>query len=329
MKVIAVSSAKGGVGKSTICVHLAVAAEAAGLATAIFDLDPQASVALWSDHRDEPIPAVVAAQAPRLPGLLKQARDRGADVVLLDTPPHASGVSADACALADVVLVPCRPSAFDLDSVGASIRVATTAKKPVWVVINAAPTQGTEVAETRDALQAAGVTVAPTVIHQRKAFSARAHEGRTALEFEPGGKAAREIEDLLSWLSGVTGFLLDRGTEVDSEDVSGVASKPATPAPSVPATKGPVNGGSRVAGAASSKGPRDTGTKKPRSRATAVACSLGPPAARYAATKVPRDLGGPRGRDAGGVVAEEHGNAVHSEAATSKASYPGRKGVAQ
>ncbi len=73
MKTLAIVSRKGGAGKTTIAVHLAVAAEAAGLTTVIFDLDPQASAALWSDHRGQPIPAVVPAQAPRLHGLLAQA----------------------------------------------------------------------------------------------------------------------------------------------------------------------------------------------------------------------------------------------------------------
>ena len=201
MKVVSLSSRKGGAGKSTICVHLAVAAEAIGLRTAIFDLDPQASAALWADHRGEVIPAVVPAQAPRLKSLLQQAVDGGADLVLLDTPPHADGVSADAGAVADVILIPCRPSAFDLDAIGATVRLAQASKKPCWVIINAAPTQGSEVTETRLALESAGVPVSPVVIHQRKAFSARAHQGRTAGEIEPAGKAAGEITALIYWLA--------------------------------------------------------------------------------------------------------------------------------
>ena len=96
MKTVAVISRKGGAGKTTIALHLAVAAEALGIGTAIFDLDPQASAALWSDHRGEPIPAVVPAQAPRLAGLLKQAQAQDADLVILDTPPHTDGTATDA-----------------------------------------------------------------------------------------------------------------------------------------------------------------------------------------------------------------------------------------
>ncbi|WP_158933112.1 AAA family ATPase [Acidisphaera sp. S103] len=216
MKVVAVESSKGGTGKSTLSIHLAVAAEAVGLVVALFDLDPQASAAVWSDHRGEAFPAVVPAQAPRLRGLLRQAQDKGVDIVILDTPPHADGVSAEAGAVADLVLIPCRPSSLDLGAVGATIRVARTAGTPTWVVINAAPAQGVEVAETKAALADSGVYFAPVVIHQRKAFSSRLHEGRTAGEHEPRGKAAAEIESLLAWLLAVIGLPVDQASAVES-----------------------------------------------------------------------------------------------------------------
>ncbi len=200
MKILAIVSRKGGAGKTTIAVHLAVAAEAYGIATAIFDLDPQASAALWSDHRGEPIPAVVPAQAPRLPSLLAQARQNEAHIVLLDTAPHADGIAADAADQADVILIPCRPSAFDLDAIGASVRLARNAGKPAYVIINAAPVQGVETAEAIAALTAAGVEVCPVVLHHRKPYASRIHEGRTAQEIEPKGKAAAEIDALLFWL---------------------------------------------------------------------------------------------------------------------------------
>lgn len=214
MKVVSLSSRKGGAGKSTIAVHLAVASEALGFRTAIFDLDPQASAALWSDHRGEPIPAVVPAQAPRLKGLLAQAVKGGADIVFLDTPPHADGVSADAGAVADLILIPCRASAFDLDAIGATLRLAAASKKPAFVVINAAPVQGVEVAETREALQQSGVQVCPVVLRQRKAYAAQAQTGRTASEIEPGGKADKEVQSLLNWLLTELKLTVGKGSEI-------------------------------------------------------------------------------------------------------------------
>jgi chromosome partitioning protein len=200
MKTLAIISRKGGAGKTTIAVHLAVAAESHSIATAIFDLDPQASAALWSDHRGEPIPAVVPAQAPRLPSLLTQARQNEADLVLIDTAPHADSIASDAAEQADAILIPCRPSSFDLDAIGASVRLARNAGKPAYVVINAAPVQGMETAEAIAAITAAGVAICPVVLHHRKPYASRIHEGRTAQEIEPKGKAAAEIEALWLWL---------------------------------------------------------------------------------------------------------------------------------
>lgn len=201
IKTLAILSRKGGAGKTTIAVHLAVAAEAYGIASAIFDLDPQASAALWSDHRGEPIPAVVPAQAPRLRALLAQAVKNDADLVILDTAPNADSIASEAANHADAILIPCRPSGFDLDAIGATVRLAQAAGKPSYVVINAAPVQGVETAEATTALSAAGLEVCPVILHYRKAYASRIHEGRTAQETDPNGKAAAEINALLLWLN--------------------------------------------------------------------------------------------------------------------------------
>jgi len=200
MKTIAIISRKGGAGKTTLAIHLATAAEAAGVPTAIFDLDPQASAALWADRREGKPPAVIPAQAPRLPALLTQARQQDAGLVLLDTAPHDDGIAAEAATHADAILIPCRPSSLDLDAIGASVRLARTTGKPAYVVINAAPAQGTESQEAMQALVAAGVTVSPVIIHQRKAFASFIQEGGSAGEAEPKGKAADEVTKLFLWL---------------------------------------------------------------------------------------------------------------------------------
>lgn len=212
MKTLAVVSRKGGAGKTTISTHLAVAAEALGIVTALFDLDPQASAALWADQRGESFPAVMPAQHPRLAALLRQAETQGAGLVILDTPPEADTIAAAAAEHADAILIPCRPSALDLGAIGASVRIARAAGKSAFVVINAAPIQGTEVDEMRTALSAAGVEIAPIVLHQRKAFSARMQEGRTATETDPKGKAAEETRALLLWLCEKVGMLPNKQT---------------------------------------------------------------------------------------------------------------------
>jgi CobQ/CobB/MinD/ParA nucleotide binding domain len=93
MKTIVIISQKGGAGKTTVAIHRAVAAEQRGMNTALFDLDPQASASSWSDKRNAPSPAVVSAQAARLPGLLKHAAEQSADLVIIDSAPNADSAS--------------------------------------------------------------------------------------------------------------------------------------------------------------------------------------------------------------------------------------------
>lgn len=153
-----------------------------------------------SDHRGEAFLAVVPAQAPRLAGLLVRARAGGADPVLIDTPPEADGIASAAAAAADLILIPFRPSALDLDAVAASVRIAAATGRPFAVAINAAPVVGVEGAEMRPALAGAAVPVTPMVLHQGKAFSSRMQEGGTAGEHESDGKAATELTASFRWL---------------------------------------------------------------------------------------------------------------------------------
>ena len=202
MKVLAIINAKGGVGKTTVSTHLAVAAQRLGMVTAILDLDPQPSSTMWGDHREAgSSPTVVAAQAARLPIFIKQAREQEADLLILDTPPRADGAAAAAAAHADVILIPTPPRPIDLDALPQTIQLARASGKPFFVVLNNAPVQGREVSDAREALTKAGIEVAPTVLFYRKAFYSHMQKGQTAEEFDPEGKAASEIRALMLWVA--------------------------------------------------------------------------------------------------------------------------------
>lgn len=94
MKVLAILSQKGGAGKTTMALHLAVEAERRGLTTAVIDLDPQASAASWGDSRKSEGPVVVSAQASRLSQVLAAARENNARLAIIDTA-TAFGVSSN------------------------------------------------------------------------------------------------------------------------------------------------------------------------------------------------------------------------------------------
>lgn len=199
MRTIAVISQKGGVGKSTVAVHLAVAGTIAGLRTALVDLDPQATARKWGDKRAAPEPEVIGDHAERLPQLVDAAKGNGADLLIIDTAPNADRASLAAARAADLILIPCRPAAFDLEAIEATRDLATIAKKPSWVVLSAAPARSSVVEEARRGLEDQGAKVAPQVIHQRVAYSYAVIDGRSASEYEPDGKAAEEVAALFAW----------------------------------------------------------------------------------------------------------------------------------
>jgi chromosome partitioning protein len=199
MKTIAMLSQKGGAGKTTVAVNLAVAAERAGRPTALIDLDPQASATSWGDSRQAPTPAVVSAQASRLQQILEAAEKSGASLAIIDTAPHSESVSLTAARLADFILIPCRPAILDLRAITHTIDLARLAGKPAAVVLNSVPARGSLAEEAVNAIKGYCVEVAPVHLGQRAAFLHSLTAGLTAQEYEPGGKAAREITQLYRW----------------------------------------------------------------------------------------------------------------------------------
>lgn len=204
MHVVALLSQKGGTGKTTLSLHLAVAAEKAGHVAAVIDLDPQASAAGWKDSRPGETPVVVPIPASRLPQALDLARGAGADLVILDTAPHSSEVALAAAEAADLVLIPCRAGILDLRAIGATARLAKISGKPAFVVLNSiAPRATNIIADARAAVAVHGLEVAPITIQQRVAYAHALTAGLTAQEYEPDGKAAEEMAQLYVWLRSI------------------------------------------------------------------------------------------------------------------------------
>jgi chromosome partitioning protein len=201
MKTVAIESGKGGSGKTTTTLNLAVAAGLAGKAVVVIDLDPQASAAGWKDSRPADAPVVVSVPPARLPQALQAAQEGGADLVLIDTAPHAEGPALAAAKAADLVLIPTRPGILDLRAIGSTADLTKIAGKRAFVILNAIPPGATRLIEdARAAAAVHGLEVAPVVIEQRAALSHSLTVGQTAQEYEPKGKAAEEIGRLYAWL---------------------------------------------------------------------------------------------------------------------------------
>jgi chromosome partitioning protein len=207
MKVVAVISQKGGAGKTTLAINLAGAALADGLSVLILDADPQATASHWSEWRGSTDLEVVDCASPTLLARkVQQAASLGADLVVIDTPPHADITAREACKLADLVLIPCRPQAFDLKAVEMTAVLAQASGKPAFVVFMGGPQRApTTYKEARELIEGGagvdgmGVTVAPVMITQRAIYHHSAAQGKTAQEMEPEGKAAEEVAALWEW----------------------------------------------------------------------------------------------------------------------------------
>src|SRR3546814_5332965 len=117
MPTIAINSAKGGAGKTTLALHLAAASEDSGHTALVIDLDPQATASQWAAWRQDVPPVVIDSAPPRLAAKIEQATAQGAEFIVIDTPPHADSAASAAVEAADLVLIPCRPSAFDLAAI--------------------------------------------------------------------------------------------------------------------------------------------------------------------------------------------------------------------
>ena len=196
MKTIAIISQKGGAGKTTLALHLAVAAELDGQRAAVIDLDPQASAASWGDSRSEDNPAVVSAQATRLTNVLEAAQEAGAKLAVIDTAPHSESAALSAARAADLVLIPCRPAILDLRAISNTVDLVKLAGANACIVLNAVPPRGTLADEAAEAVSSYGVNLLPVRVGQRAAFIHALTAGQTAQEYEPQGKAAAESQKL-------------------------------------------------------------------------------------------------------------------------------------
>ena len=201
MYTIALLSQKGGTGKTTLALHLAVAADMDGKNAVVIDLDPQASSAAWKDSRPGETPVVVPVPATRLLPTLTAARTGGAKLALIDTAPHSGDVAITAAEAADLILIPCRAGILDLRAIGTTARIVKLAGKTAYVVLNALPPRASTIVEdARAAVAVHGLEVAPIALRQRVAYAHALTAGQTAQEYEPQGQAAEEIAALYHWI---------------------------------------------------------------------------------------------------------------------------------
>ena len=212
MKVWTTLGQKGGSGKTTVAINLAVAAELSGQTTLVIDTDPQRSAADWAASRDSDRPAVLASDAGQLPELLRRAERAGADLVIVDAAPHAEKAAADCANVADLVVSPARTSILDLRTARASRDIAAATQTPLVAVLVGVPPRGPEADQARDALEGLGIEVSPVRWGYRTVYRRSLAMSQGALEMPRSVAAAAhdEVNALFGWLEKLGGQSVTR-----------------------------------------------------------------------------------------------------------------------
>jgi len=201
MRTICITAQKGGAGKTTLARNIAVAASQDGQRVLCLDLDPQQSLRQWWQAREAETPVMLNSDpAPHaLDGTLTAAKDQF-DLVVIDTPPAAPAWLSDTLAVADLALIPVRPSPDDLRAVGATIAALNAARVPFAFVMSQTPRA--KLTEEAARVLAQHGRVAPVNIAQRVIYAETGASGQGVIETNDS-KAAHEMAEVWVYVKGL------------------------------------------------------------------------------------------------------------------------------
>jgi chromosome partitioning protein len=205
--IITVAQQKGGAGKTTLVVQLATALAAEGRHVALVDIDPQGSLTAWMRRREHRSPRPPAELRFSMIGGWRLSVEldrlkREADLILVDTPPHAEAEAKAAIRAADLVLVPVQPSPLDVWASAATIDLARKERSPAVMVLNRVPPRGRSLDEATAAMRELGAPALEARLGNRQAFVASIGQGLGVVESEPKSAAAEEAQALAREVGG-------------------------------------------------------------------------------------------------------------------------------
>jgi chromosome partitioning protein len=197
MRIVSLVTQKGGSGKSTLSASLAVAAQTAGERVFLIDMDPQRSLSTWAQNRSDANLGVEAIYSSQLPAVLETLAQGRVSLVVIDTPAGQSLASASAIKAADLVVIPVRPTVFDIWASEATRRRARELQKEYTFVLNQCPiVQGSRrLREGVAALEQMGGILRP-MVSARVDYQEAIRRGLGPTEVNPTGEAAEEIRQL-------------------------------------------------------------------------------------------------------------------------------------
>lgn len=201
MKTIAFVTQKGGSGKSTLCIDLAVAAQQAGFAVCILEMDRQATIGDWAEARKSELPEVALIDATQISAVLARLAEHRYDYAFIDTPGAIGSETLAAIRAADICIVPARPTPTDFRAIRPTLAAIYRLEKQFAFVLNQTPPTSCRVREAADSLVALGV-LPDVTIGLRNDHQDAIGAGQGVTEFNPSGKAADEISQLWRWIAG-------------------------------------------------------------------------------------------------------------------------------
>lgn len=208
MDIITVIAHKGGVGKTTLTLSLAVEAQLAGRNTRVVDLDPQTSALNWSGRRNNDSPSIIESTSSDLSETLTKAKQDGIDFVVIDTPAGNHPATAAAAKAASWVIIPCRPQVYDFESIPLTLDILGPTK--ALVVINSVPIRRSRYHQAVKAISNFNVLICPYTMGYRLSFGDAALLGQTVHEFQPRSKARKEVGAIYQHLVKLMGSIDSR-----------------------------------------------------------------------------------------------------------------------
>lgn len=199
MKAVTFVTQKGGSGKSTLCISLAVAAHQEGRSVCILEMDRQATISDWAESRTIEAPEVAQIDATQLEAVMDRLKGSAYDYVFIDTPGVDSAGTLSAIRVADLCVIPCRPTPADLRAFKPTLAAMYRLEKRFAFVLNQTPPRSYRIRDAADGLAVLGVLPDVNVV-MRNDHQDAIGVGQGVTEFNPQGQAANEIRRLWSWM---------------------------------------------------------------------------------------------------------------------------------
>ena len=193
MKVLTIANRKGGAGKSTIAAHLAVEAVNDSYKTLLIDLDPQQTLEGWWKKREKDDIPLTEANSENIKDQINKLEIAGFDLCIIDTPGDASVNARSGIEVADLVVIPSKPTAPDLSAIGRTIGIVEEAKKKFVFVITQGVLTSNLNFQASAALSSFG-KVATTIIANRASYAKAMGAGESACVTDK--KASDELSKL-------------------------------------------------------------------------------------------------------------------------------------